>query len=130
MKFETHTITTLTQRLGLPRTSVLRLVNSQQLEIQERFCNGKVYKFKAEDIEKHRADYSANLAQRLVGFSANPQNREDARLIDAWNNATSPDQRSKLWPQFWKRFTANLDFRTTFDKANRIKSNHERETRP
>lgn len=125
MKLEQHTIASLTHRLGLPRTSVLRLIDSEKLQIQNRSCGGRVFAFRTSDIEKHRADYSANLAQRLVGFSANPQNREDARMIDAWNNATSPEQRARLWPHFWKRFTANLDFRTTFARTNRIKANHE-----
>lgn len=123
MKLEQHTIASLTQRLGLPRTSVIRLMNSEKLQILGRSCGGRVYSFRTDDIEAHRADYSANLAQRLVGLSANPEKKEDARLIDAWNNATTPEQRAKIWPRFWQRFTANLDFRKTFDRTKQIKKN-------
>jgi len=127
MKFEQHTIPSLVERLGLPRTTTLRKIEDGTLQVVERSCGGKVLKFKTEDIEKQRADYSSSLAQRLVQFSANPQVREDARLIDAWNNATTPEARGRLWPQFWRRFTASVDFQRTFRKADQIKANHIRE---
>jgi hypothetical protein len=74
------------------------------------------------DLESLRADYAHNLCAKLVRLSTNPQDHTDARLIDSWQNATSPEERAGLWPEFGKRIQENVFFRNLLDKSNAIKA--------
>ena len=118
---EPHTIPSLITRLGLPRTTVQRLLETEKLPIRGRLAGGRIMEFATADLENLRADYAYNLCQKLVKLSANPQDHADARLIDAWQNAGTPEERAGLWPEFGKRLQENVFFRGLLDKSNAIK---------
>jgi len=120
-KTELHTIASLTARLGLPRTSVQRLLETEKIHILKRTAGGKVFELATKELESARADYCFGLCQKLVKLSANPQDHQDARLIDAWQNANTPEERAGLWPEFGKRLQENVFFRSLYDKANAIR---------
>jgi len=120
-KTENHTLASLTQRLGLPRTSVQRLLETEKLPIRGRSAGGRVLELATNDLESLRADYAHNLCERLVKLSTNPQDHADARLIDAWQNANTAEERAGLWPEFGKRLQENVFFRGLLDKSNAIK---------
>ena len=121
-KTENHTLASLTQRLGLPRTSVQRLLETEKLPIRGRSAGGRILELATNDLESLRADYAHNLCAKLVRLSTNPQDHTDARLIDSWQNATSPEERAGLWPEFGKRIQENVFFRNLLDKSNAIKA--------
>ena len=119
---EHHSVATLTARLGLPRTSVQRLLENETIHILERLGGGKILKVATAELEAVRADATADLAQRIVRLSTNPADNADARLIDAWHNASTPAERAGLWPEFGKRFQENICFRNLLEKTNGIKN--------
>ena len=121
-KTENHTLASLTQRLGLPRTSVQRLLETEKLPIRGRSAGGRILELATNDLESLRADYAHNLCAKLVRLSTNPQDHADARLIDSWQNATTPEERAGLWPEFGKRIQENVFFRNLLDKSNAIKA--------
>lgn len=118
---EIHSVASLTARLGIPRTSVQRLLENETIHILARLGGGKILKVSTAELEDVRADATADLAQRIVKLSTNPADSADARLIDAWHNASSPEARAGLWPEFGKRFQENIFFRNLLEKTNEIK---------